>query len=182
MTDILAISGSLRKGSFNTLLAHEFQRLAPDGIKVDVATLHGISLYDGDLEQAEGIPAAVTALHDRMVAADGVLWVSPEYNASMPGVMKNAFDWVSRIDRGAMLKGLKITLAGASPGGFGTVLGQEAWLHPFRRTNCVIYTGSTVYVSRAHEVYDENGHLKDERATQSAVELLTGFANFIREN
>lgn len=179
MTKILAVSGSLRRESFNTKLAREFKRVAADGIDVEVVTLHGIPLYDGDLEAAEGIPDAVIKLHDQMRDADGVLWVTPEYNGSMPGVMKNAFDWLSRVERGAMLRGLKIALAGASAGGFGTVLGQEAWLSPFRRCNCELFVGATVFVSRASDAFDSEGKLVDERTAQSAEQFLSAFAEWI---
>ena len=182
MTKLIAVSGSLRKDSFNTKLAHEFKRLAPTGIELEVATLHGIPLYGGDLESEQGIPAAVQALHDKLAAADGVLWVTPEYNASMPGVMKNAFDWLSRVERGAMLRGLRITLAGASMGGFGSVLGQEAWLHPFRRCGCEFFAGGAVYVSKAQDAYDENGHFKDARSADSAVGVMDDFAAWIKAN
>ncbi len=77
MTRILAISGSLRAGSFNTALLRAAQGVAGDGIELEVATLHGIPLYDGDAETRDGIPAAVTALKDRIIAADGVLIARP---------------------------------------------------------------------------------------------------------
>ena len=90
MTRILALSGSLRAGSFNTALARATRRQAPDDIDVEVATLHGIPLYDGDLEAASGIPEAVQALRAKIVEHDGLLLVTPEYNNGIPGVFKNA--------------------------------------------------------------------------------------------
>ena len=96
MTRILGISGSLRAGSFNTALLRAAQQVAGDGIAFDAVTLHGIPLYDGDAEARDGLPAAVTTLKDRIIASDGVLLVTPEYNNGIPGVFKNAIDWLSR--------------------------------------------------------------------------------------
>ncbi len=93
----LSITGSLRRGSYNAAIARALPELAPDGIRVVAApSLRDIPLYDADL-QAEGFPAAVTALGDAIRAADGVVIVSPEYNYSVPGVLKNAIDWISRL-------------------------------------------------------------------------------------
>ena len=92
MTRILGISGSLRKGSFNTALLRAAQQVAGEGIELEAATLHGIPLYDGDAEAANGIPEAVSALKERIADSDGVLLVTPEYNNGVPGVFKNAID------------------------------------------------------------------------------------------
>jgi NAD(P)H-dependent FMN reductase len=88
MTRIIGISGSLRRGSFNTALLRATAQLVPEGTVLEVETLKGIPLYDGDVEAAEGVPAVVTALKDRIAAADGLVLVSPEYNNSIPGVFK----------------------------------------------------------------------------------------------
>ena len=127
MTRILALSGSLRAGSFNTALAHAAKAHAPDGVMVEVETLHGIPLYDGDVEKAEGIPAAVEALLAKIRRDDGLLLVTPEYNNGMPGVFKNGIDWLSRTP-GDLFAGRPVALIGASPGGFGTILSQNHWL------------------------------------------------------
>ena len=96
MARILGISGSLRAGSYNTALLRAAHSVAPAGVDLEVATLQGIPLYDGDLEQSDGLPAAVTALKDKIAASDAVLLVTPEYNNGIPGVFKNAIDWLSR--------------------------------------------------------------------------------------
>ena len=96
MVKILGISGSLRKASFNTGLMKAAASASPDGVEFGTATLHGIPLYDGDVEARDGIPEAVTALKQKIMAADGVILFTPEYNNSMPGVFKNAIDWLSR--------------------------------------------------------------------------------------
>jgi NAD(P)H-dependent FMN reductase len=96
MTKILGVSGSLRSGSYNTALLRAAQELAGSQIDLELTTLHGIPLYDGDAEEKEGIPPSVAKLKDRIVASDGVLLVTPEYNGGIPGVFKNAIDWCSR--------------------------------------------------------------------------------------
>ncbi len=93
MATILGLSGSLRRGSFNTMLLRAAVELQPAGTTIDIASIQGIPLYDADVE-AEGIPAAVQELKARISAADGLLIATPEYNNSIPGVLKNAVDWL----------------------------------------------------------------------------------------
>ena len=95
MTKLLGISGSLRRGSYNSALLRAATRLMPAETTLEVASIRGIPLYDYDVE-AQGIPATVAQLKDAIVAADGVLLVTPEYNNGIPGVFKNAIDWLSR--------------------------------------------------------------------------------------
>src|SRR5688500_17034626 len=120
MAKLVGISGSLRKGSYNTMLLNAASAMLQEGSKLIRWNIKGIPLYDGDVEAAQGMPAAVTELKDAIAAADGLLVATPEYNNSMPGVLKNVIDWLSR-------------LIGASLGGFGTILSQNAWL-PVLRT------------------------------------------------
>jgi len=124
VTRLLGISGSLRKGSFNTALLRAAQQVAEPDVQVEIATLHEIPLYDGDVEASSGIPGAVKALKEMVIASDGVLLATPEYNGGIPGVMKNAIDWLSRpgTDIPKVFRGRPFALLGATPGGFGTVL------------------------------------------------------------
>src|SRR4051812_36451819 len=96
MTTVLGLSGSLRAASYNTALLRTAAGLMPEGATLDIATPHGIPLYDGDAEAREGIPEAVQALKARLLAADALLLATPEYNNGVPGVLKNAIDWLSR--------------------------------------------------------------------------------------
>jgi len=180
MTKILAISGSLRKASFNTGLMRAAEALALPGVTVTGMTLHGIPLYDGDLEAAEGIPAAVTALKDAMRAADGVLLVTPEYNNSIPGVFKNAIDWASRppADSAGVFGGKPVAIIGASPGGFGTILSQDHWLPVIRTLGMRPWFEGRLMVSRAGGLFDEAGHLTDETTHQRLSDFVAGFAAF----
>ena len=96
MTKILGISGSLRAGSFNTRLLASAAKAIPDGSSLEIGSIRGIPLYDGDLESASGLPESVQKLKAQVVACDGLLLVTPEYNNGIPGVFKNAIDWLSR--------------------------------------------------------------------------------------
>ena len=96
MTSIIGISGALRRASTNTGLLRALKAMAPERVTFDIVTLHGIPLYDGDVEEAEGKPQIVKDLDARIRAADGVVFACPEYNFSIPGVLKNAIDWLSR--------------------------------------------------------------------------------------
>src|SRR5690606_6054388 len=164
MSKILAITGSLRKASLNTLLMLESKHIAAEhGIKIDIADLHGIPLYNGDVEE-QGMPDAVTALKERILAADALLLVSPEYNGTIPGVLKNALDWLSRPagEAARIFAGRPIAVIGASPSAFGTISGQTHWLPVFKSLGCTYFSGSSVMISRAHQAFDEHGRLSDE--------------------
>src|SRR5690348_9218282 len=98
MSTIIGLSGSLRAQSYNAALLRAAANLMPQGATLEIASIKDIPLYDGDLEDAHGIPSVVTQLQDRIAKADGLLLVTPEYNNSIPGVFKNAIDWLSRGD------------------------------------------------------------------------------------
>jgi chromate reductase len=180
MARIVGISGSLRHGSYNTSLLRAAAALVPEGTTLEVTTLHGIPLYDGDVESASGLPAAVTALKEQVVAGDGVLLVTPEYNNGMPGVFKNAIDWLSRppADIGRVFRGRPFAIIGASPGGFGTILSQNAWLPVMRTLGVDLWLQGRVMVSRASNVFAADGALQDDAIRQSLQKFVTGFAAF----
>lgn len=180
MTKILGISGSLRAGSFNTALLRAAQQLAGDGIEFGTTTLHGIPLYDGDVEARDGIPATVLALKEKIVASDGVLLVTPEYNNGVPGVFKNGIDWLSRpaSEIPGLFGGKPFALIGASPGGFGTILSQNHWLPVLKTLGVDLWAGSRLYVSRAGQAFDANGELVDDKVRAQLAEFVQGFAGF----
>ncbi|HQQ64455.1 MAG TPA: NADPH-dependent FMN reductase [Pseudomonadales bacterium] len=179
MTRIVALSGSLRRDSYNTWLARAASQLVPDGVVVEVVTPHGIPLYDGDLEAEHGIPESVLSLKQRIVAADGLILFTPEYNNGVPGVLKNTLDWLSRADRVAVFGNRPVAIAGATPGGWGTVLAQTAWLPTLKVLGTVTYTGKGMMLSKANTAFDATGQLIDSSASALLGEFMRGFVGFI---
>jgi NAD(P)H-dependent FMN reductase len=181
MTKILGISGSLRRASYNSALLRAATRLMPPDTTLEVGSIRGIPLYDGDVE-AQGIPATVSQLKEAIVAADGVLLVTPEYNNSIPGVFKNAIDWLSRppADARRVFAGRPFALIGASPGGFGTALSQVAWLAVLRTLGTHAWFGGRLLVSRAGGVFDESGALKDATIEEQLKQFLAGYVSFVQ--
>lgn len=182
MTTLIGISGSLRKGSFNTALLRAATSLVPEGVTLEIASIRDIPLYDGDVE-AQGIPHAVSALKDRIASCNGLLLVSPEYNNSVPGVLKNAIDWLTRpsSDIARVFHGRPIAVIGASPGPFGTQLAQNAWLSVFRTLRTRPWFEGRLMVSRAESVFNEDGALIDEKVRGQLRQFVQGFAEFAVE-
>lgn len=178
---IIALSGALRRASYNTALLRAAAVLAPEGVTIELRTLHGIPLYDGDVE-AEGIPPAVTTLREAIRAADALLISTPEYNNSIPGVLKNGLDWLSRPSgEGAKLFGGKPTaLVGATPGGFGTVQSQDALLSVLRAFGNDFWMGGRLMVSRASTVFDADGVLVDDKVRAQLQQFVQGFVAFVQ--
>ena len=181
MTRVLGISGSLRRGSYNSALLRAAARLMPDEATLEIASLRGIPLYDGDVE-AQGIPASVAQLKEAIIAADGVLLATPEYNNSLPGVFKNAIDWLSRpsSDIKRVFAAKPFALMGASAGGFGTILSQTAWLAVLRTLGTQPWFGARLMVSRAAGVFDEAGNLKDAALEEQLKLFLAGYVAFLK--
>ena len=181
MPSILGLSGSLRAGSFNTALLRAAVGLMPAGSTLEPATLHGIPLYDGDVEARDGIPPAVQSLKDRIVVHDGLLLVTPEYNNGIPGVLKNGIDWLSRpnTDIARIFGNRPVAVIGASPGGFGTILAQNAWLPVLRTLGTKPWFGGRLMVSRAGQVFDAAGDMVDEKLKGQLRQFLQGYVEFL---
>lgn len=181
MAKLIGLSGSLRQGSFNTALLRAAAGLMPTGSELQVRTIRGIPLYDADLESAEGIPQAVTDLKEAIAAADGLLLATPEYNNSIPGVMKNAIDWLTRppTDIKRVFGNKAVALLGATPGGFGTILSQNEWLPVLRYLGTRPWFGGRLLVSHAQTLVDANGNLTDEKTREQLRQFLHGFVDFI---
>ena len=180
MSRILGVSGSLRKASYNTALLHAAQDLMPEGVELVEGSIVGIPLYNGDEEAASGLPPAVEALKEQIAGADGLLLFTPEYNNSIPGVFKNAIDWLSRpaTDIGRIFGGKPVALLGASPGGFGTILAQDAWLSVLRTLGTRPWYEGRLMVSRAENVFDDQGNMTDDQMRERLKRFLAGFSNF----
>ncbi len=179
---IIALSGALRRGSYNTALLRAAVGLAPEGVSIELRTLHGIPLYDGDVE-AEGMPVAVTTLREAIRAADALLIATPEYNNSVPGVLKNGLDWLSRPsgEGGKLFGGKPTALVGATPGGFGTVQSQDALLSVLRAFGNDFWMGGRLMVSKAGTVFDAEGQLIDDKVRAQLQQFVEGFVGFVQK-
>jgi NAD(P)H-dependent FMN reductase len=177
---ILGIAGSLRRASFNAALLRAAVEVAPAGTSIEIASIRDIPLYDADLE-AQGIPPAVAELKDKVVAADALLLVTPEYNNSIPGVFKNVIDWLSRppADAPRVFANRPVTLIGASPGRFGTVQAQRSWLPVLRTLRMRPWFGTPLYVSSAASVFDAQGRLVNAEVRMHLEQLLMDFVQAI---
>ena len=182
MARLVGLAGSLRRGSFNAALLRAAREVALAGTEVEIATIAGIPLYDGDLESERGIPEPVQALKDRIAAAEGLLLVTPEYNNSLPGVLKNAIDWLSRPpkDIPRVFGDKPVAIMGATPGMGGTRLAQSAWLPVLRALGARTWSGRQLYVAGAGQAFDAEGRLVDEKVRKLLGEFMAGFAAFAR--
>ncbi len=177
MTVVIGLSGSLRRQSYNSGLLRAAAELMPSGARLDILSIADVPLYDADDEAANGIPTAVTALKDAVAGADGLLLATPEYNNGIPGVAKNAIDWMSRppADIGRVFGGRKVAVVGASPGGFGTILAQAAWLPVLKTLGTDHWSGGRLMVSAAGKAFDADGNLTDETVRSRLKSFLADF-------
>ena len=182
MVELLGISGSLRKGSLNTKLLNAAITATGPGITLQAGTIEGIPLYNGDLEAEHGIPAAVQALKDQIAKADGVILFTPEYNNSIPGVFKNAIDWLSRpsAEIATIFGNRAFAIAGASPGNFGTQLSQNAWLSVLHTLGARTWSAKRLMLPHASEAFDAEGRLVDEAMSKRLAAFVAGFAQFAK--
>jgi len=177
---IIGVSGSLRRASFNTSLLRAAVELAPAGTTIEIGSIRDIPLYDADVEAASGVPAPVQALKDKIAAADGLLIATPEYNNSIPGVVKNAIDWLSRppADLPRVFNNRKVAIMGATPGQGGTLVSQVAWLPILRTLGVDPWFGGRMAVSGAGKIFDADGKLIDNDTRERLKKFVEGFAAF----
>ncbi|WP_346779622.1 NADPH-dependent FMN reductase [Streptomyces sp. S3(2020)] len=182
MTDvnILAISGSLRAGSMNTALLRAAQKHAPNDVSISLyGNLGAIPLYNGDLD-TDSPPSAVQELRAAIARADGLLIATPEYNYSIPGVLKNALDWASRPAQSSALLHKHVAILGAAPGNFGTVRAQLALRQVFLWTQSKVVVRPEILVFNCAQRFDEAGNLTDETTIELIREQLAVLRDQIR--
>jgi chromate reductase, NAD(P)H dehydrogenase (quinone) len=179
---LLTICGSLRKGSYNAMVQRALPSLAPEGMTIKAApSFAEFPLYNADVQDASGFPAAVNILADAIRAADGVIIVSPEYNFSIPGGLKNAIDWVSRLPN-QPFAGKPIALQSASPGPLGGGRVQYdlrramVFLDAFTLNKPEIFIGSC-----ASKLDETTGEIKDDVTRNFIKQQLAAFAKFITQ-
>ena len=174
---VLAISGSLRKASFNTGLLRAAREIAPDGMEITIFDIRDLPFYDGDVE-AEGDPASVVALKSAVRNADAVIFATPEYNWGTSGVLKNAIDWASRDREEGSLMGKPATIVGAG-GRAGTARAQMQLLETLGETGSVVMVKPGVQIQAfAPQTFDSEGNLIDEKTRELLRSHLEEFTNW----
>ena len=167
---ILGIAGSLRKGSYNRAALRAAQQLAPDTAQIDIFELHGIPVFNQDEEG--NLPPKVAALKDAVRAADAILIVTPEYNYSVPGMLKNAIDWASRPYGQSAWEGKPVAVMGAAAGPLGSARAQYHLRQTFVFLNMYPVNRPEVMISSAQEKFDEQGNLTNEASRKLIRQLL----------
>lgn len=176
---ILGISGSLREGSYNTATLRAAQELCPPGARIEMFTeLGAISAFNQDLEKDP--PAAVRELKRQIRAADAILFVTPEYNYSVPGVLKNAIDWASRPYGDNAWDGKPAAIMGASTGMFGSARAQYHLRQMFVFLNMLAVNQPEVTIPMAAERFDDLGDLTDDTSRKLIAELLENLVTWTR--
>lgn len=168
---LIAIPGSLRRASLNRKLLHVMSGLAPAGMTLEVHDLLDVPPFNEDVE-AEGTPPGVQALRDAIAGAQGVLISTAEYNAGVPGVLKNGLDWLSRPPRRSVLDGKPVGIVGASPGILGTARAQPQLRSLFVFTNSPVMMQPEIFVTSAYQKFDEMGTLTDDKTREALIRYL----------
>lgn len=177
--NILAISGSLRKGSFNSGLLRELAKRAPQGTTVEIADIGVLPLYNQDRE-AE-FPSEVAALKAKIKAADGIIIATPEYNRSVPGVLKNVIDWTSRPYGDSAWDGKPVYIVGATGGQIGTAVAQYALKTSMIYLNTRVLGQPEFYLGGAGDKFDADGNIIDASTIEHVEKALAAFIAFISE-
>lgn len=178
---IAGIAGSLRKKSYNRGLLRAAQELLPDGTTLEIVSIEEIPLFNEDVE-ALGDPEAVKVFKEKIRQADGVLIATPEYNYSVPGVLKNAFDWASRPPGQSVLTGKPTAIIGASLGQLGTVRAQLHLRQSLLSVNAQTLNKPEVFIGQASQKFDADGNLIDEKARQLLHALLDALVQTARRH
>jgi chromate reductase, NAD(P)H dehydrogenase (quinone) len=170
---LVAMSGSLRKGSYNTMLLRNALKMIPPGVTIEEISFADIPLYNGDLDLpiATERPAAVTSFREALSRAHGLVIVSPEYNYSIPGPLKNAIDWASRGEDSPLLH-KPVALMGTTPGLWGTARMQLAFNAVFQFLDMRPVYKPEVLIADARHKFDEEGNLIDQKARELIARKL----------
>lgn len=174
----VTLVGSLRKGSYNHAIARALPGLAPEGVTIsELGSIGDFPHYSSDLE-AEGVPAVATRMAEAIRAADGVIIVSPEYNYSMPGVLKNAIDWLSRVP-GQPFAAKPVAIISASMGPFGGARMQYQLRQSLVFLDARVLNKPEVMVGLAQTKIDDKGQITDKGTSDFIAGQLKSFAEFV---
>lgn len=178
--NILAISGSLREGSFNKKLLMGAKELASESMAIEVVSIDAVPLYNTDIEQ-KNFPSVVSDFKQRIKEADAILIATPEYNRSFSGVLKNFFDWTSRPYGDSAWEKKIVAVLGVSIASTGTAVAQYDVKKVLTYLNCYVMGQPELYVSFPQNKFDEEGNLKDDVTKKILGEFLKSFEDYIKE-
>jgi chromate reductase, NAD(P)H dehydrogenase (quinone) len=179
--NVITIPGSLRKGSFNAALARTLPKFAPPGMTIGAAPpWNAFPVYNADDQAASGFPGPVQALAEAIRKADGVIIVSPEYNYGLPGGLKNAIDWVSRLEN-QPFKDKPVAIQSATGGPLGGPRVQYQWRQVMVFLDALLFTRPEIFVGLAQNKFDDKLELKDQPTIDMLKQQLAGFEKFIRK-
>lgn len=175
---IVGISGSLRKGSYNTATLHALRKLASGRLDIDIITLHDVEPFNEDVE-AQGWPPEVQKLRKRVESAKGIVFATPEYNYSIPGVLKNAIDWLSRPTGEGPICNKPVTIIGASPSMVGTARAQAHLRQVAYYNGMFLLPTAEILIARASDKFDKDGNLNDDDTSKFLSNLAESFADWV---
>ena len=175
---IVALCGSLRKDSYNKKLIQFAQTLLPEQMIMTLVPYDDVPYYNQDLDTPDAMPKSVVTFKQALAEADGFLIVSPEFNCSIPGALKNALDWASR-GKPSPLFGKPVSLMGATVGTLGTALMQDAFLNFFRLMNMPLVLQPEIFISQVYTKFDETGNFTDEKGKQFIQQNLENLKQLI---
>jgi chromate reductase, NAD(P)H dehydrogenase (quinone) len=180
MSNVVTICGSLRKGSYNRMVMNALSGLVPSGMSIKEAPSYAqLPLYNADIQNTSGFPLAATSLADAIRAADGVIFCTPEYNFSLPGGLKNAIDWVSRMQN-QPFAGKPIAIQSASPGPLGGGRVQYDLRRMLVFLDALTLNKPEIFVGNCAAKFDDKtGELKDETTRNLLKQQLEAFDKFI---
>jgi chromate reductase len=178
--DVVALVGSLRKESFTLKIAKALTKLAPDTLKLDVVTLHGISFFNQDLETTP--PADWVAFREKLQKSNGILFVTPEYNRSIPGVLKNAIDVGSRPYGKSSFLGKPIGIVSNSPGPLGGVCAAMNLKQSLPGYSGPIMQQPEIYLNGVGDAFDDKGELVKEALQKVLKQYIDAYAAFVEKH
>jgi chromate reductase, NAD(P)H dehydrogenase (quinone) len=176
--NIVGLSGSLRQASYNTAALMAAQAIVPEGVTITLADLSGIPIYNDD-DRVKGVPSSVIALAKRIADADAVMIATPEYNYSVPGVLKNVIDWLSKVPE-QPFKDKPVAILGASTGTFGTARAQYDLRKMFVFLDAHILNQPEVMIGSAQTRFDSDGRLVDDATKKLMMSQIIALCDWSR--
>ena len=177
---VVGIAGSLRRASYNQALLRAAQQLSPPSLAIEIEVLDDVPMFNADLT-GDATPRSVERVRQAVREADGLLLVTPEYNHGVPGVLKNAIDWLSQPLASSALDGKPTAIMGASTGQAGTARAQSQLRQSFVLTNTPAMLRPEVLVGRAQDKFDATGRLVDDTTRRFVRAFLERFARYIEQ-